>query len=163
MFGFGKSERALKQLRSSLGIYVPGDRDAQKAILEQSPEATATAVRDIADGGDPYEVGAMLVAHYVRAEIAAMPADDQHRVLRVIYNEHIENLPQIIRLTAHVSLDLAKLEMGRKPIVTPGATGKFLDTVAEAFSPQENIRKRIASGIYACAGKIAERKAKRTG
>lgn len=163
MFGFGKSERAMKQLRSSLGIYVPGDRESQQAIVDHSAEATATAIDAIAEGGDPYRAGAMLVAKYIRGQIESLPADDRQRILRIISNEHVESLPRIVRLTAHVSLDLARLETGPKPLIKEGTTGEFLDTVAEAFSPQENVRKRIAGYIYACAGKIAEQKGKHAG
>lgn len=163
MFGFGKSARAQKQLRSSLAMYIPGDRASQDAVLNKSAEATAEAARTIAGGGDPYKAGAMLIAHYIRAQIEALPVDTQHLLLRVIANAYIDSMPRWLRLAAHVSLDLARLETGKRPLVRPGTTGEFLDAVAESFSPQESVRKRIAGHLYACAAKIAEHNGKKTG
>lgn len=156
MFGLGKTERAMKQLRSALGIYIPGDRDTQQAVIDGSAKATADAIQDIADGIDPYQASAILLARYIRKQIEEQPPDIRQRMLRVITNEHAESLPRLIKFTAHISLDLARLESGSKPIVAPGTTGKFLDIVAEGFAPQENVRKRIAGYLYACATKLAE-------
>lgn len=145
MFGFGKSERAEKGLRSALGIFLPGRHDVIEEVVNCVPEATSRALEEIMAGGNAYKAGAMLIASYIHRMIENSPAGTRSRMLRALSDGEPENQPQLIKFTTHMVGSLAKLEGGDKPLTPPGTAYEFLDSVADAFTDQDGAKKKIAS------------------
>lgn len=156
MFGFGKTERGMKKLRSALAIYLAGDWSGQQAIINRSQKDTETAARAIADGKDPYQAGALLVGQFARDRIAALPAEDRARVLRTLSSGNSSSPPRTMRFAADMCMVLAKLEGAGKPLIPLGTTAMYLECVAEAFTDQAETKKMICSYIYSFAARSIE-------
>ncbi len=145
MFGFGKTERAEKALRSALGIFLPANAALIKEIQGHSEAARSEVLDEIAGGDNPYRAGAFLVAAYIRHQIEAFDEERKQRLLVRIFDENYNNPPPSFQLAAHMVNSLAVLEGGSKPLLPEGSTYEFLDRIGMAFAGQAGARKHIAN------------------
>lgn len=156
MFGISRTERGAKKLKSALGILLPGDKAAQQAIMDRSPDDTAAAARDVASGTDPYKAAALLIALDVRRRILTLPVDDRQRLLRALSGAHTGTPPRTLKFAAHMCMVLARLEGGGKPLIPIGTTAAYLQSIAEAFTDQKDTKNAVASHLYTFAAKMLE-------
>jgi hypothetical protein len=150
MFGLSKREKARKALTSALNFILVGRKEDRQRILSEMAGEIETITADTLSEADTYGAAVGLVQGYILNTLEELSVDDRVDLLERIATKRLAAPPPSLRLISHAAYCIAVLEDDAKSPIAGGATDNFLNTIADWFSDDEALKRRILRHLYKC-------------